>query len=280
MRSDDFRRAVFRSYLKNERRALPWRRTRNPYRIFVSELMLQQTQVGRVVPKYREWLRVFPDWRALWSAPFPKVLRVWHGLGYNRRARFLKESAKIVVHAYRGALPSDVSELERFPGVGPYSARAVACFAFRRCEPFIETNIRRAVIHSFFPKKRTHISDAEILAVLRRVEPRVRKREWYLALMDFGAGLSGSHENPNRRAESYRTQTRFGGSTRHVRAAIVTALLKKHRLSERGLLRILRSDPLIAPYIESGKWREIFATLEKDRILMYNNGQWRIAENE
>ena len=280
MRVSDFRRTVFRSYKKHGRRALPWRKTQNTYRIFVSEIMLQQTQVSRILPKYNEWMKVFPDWRALERAPFAKVLGVWQGIGYNRRARFLKESAKIVAAAYRGALPASVSELERFPGIGPYSARAIACFAFDRCEPFIETNIRRAVIHSFFSRKRAYISDAEILVILRRVEPRAEKREWYWALMDFGASLSHLRINPNRRAESYRAQSRFEGSSRYVRAAVLKALLEKRRLSLRELKRILMGDPHAASYLRGAGFMQILVSLEKDKILWYNNKQWKIAENK
>jgi len=262
------------------RHDLPWRRTRDPYRIFVSEIMLQQTYTSRVLPKYREWIQLFPNWRALSVAPFPRVLRAWQGLGYNRRARYLADSARIVVEKYHGRLPKRPEELESFPGVGRYTARAISCFAYGRCEPFIETNIRRVIIHDFFSSSEKGIADEKILAILELLEPRKRKRDWYFALMDYGAGLRGYFPNPNQRGKSYVRQTRFEGSTRYVRAAIVKTLLTKKHLSARGLLDILKSNPLITPYITSGKWKKILATLAKDRILVYNNNQWKIAESE
>ncbi|KKW18503.1 MAG: putative A/G-specific adenine glycosylase [Parcubacteria group bacterium GW2011_GWB1_50_9] len=242
--------------------------------------MLQQTQVSRVLPKYREWVRVFPNWRALERAPFPKVLRAWQGLGYNRRARYLADSARIVVEKYSGLLPDSPDKLEKLPGIGRYSARAILCFAFGKCEPFIETNIRRAIIHEFFPSNEKNIADEKILEILELLEPRTRKKDWYFALMDYGAGLKGYFPNPNQRGKSYVRQSRFLGSTRYVRAGIVKALLAKKRLSEQGLLGAFRSNPSIMPHIKSGKWKEILAALEKDRILVYNNSQWKIAENE
>lgn len=227
--------------------------------------------------KYHEWLRAFPDWRALSRAPFPNVLRAWHGLGYNRRARYLADSARIVVKRYRGRLPDSPKELEKLPGIGHYSARAIVCFAYGRCEPFVETNIRRAIIHEFFPVTKRNISDSDITKILRVIEPARRTCDWYLALMDYGAHIKGHFPNPNQRGKSYARQSRFEGSRRYVRAAIVKTLLTEKHLSERGLRDILKSNPHIAPYFKNQKWREILTRLEKDRILVYNNKQWKIA---
>ena len=232
-----------------------------------------------MLPKYREWFRLFPDWRALSRASFPNVLRAWQGLGYNRRARYLKDAAEIIVRDFAGKIPSSPRILETFLGVGHYTARAVFCFALGRCEPFIETNIRRAIIHEFFPSNEKDVTDGKILMILARIEPHKRKKDWYLALMDYGADLKGRFPNPNQRGKSYVRQSRFEGSRRYVRAAIVKILLTKKHLSEQGLLNTLTLDPLIMPHIKSGKWREILATLEKNRILGYNNSQWKIAEN-
>lgn len=275
-----FQKKIFSWYRTHGRDTLPWRRTRDPYRIFISEIMLQQTQISRVLPKYREWIRVFPDWRALSRAPFPNVLRAWQGLGYNRRARYLRDSARIVVEKYRGLLPDSPEKLEKLPGIGRYSARAISCFAFGKCEPFVETNIRRVIIHEFFSSNEKDIADKNVLAFLARLEPRTKKSDWYLALMDYGADLKGRFPNPNQRGKFYVRQSRFEGSARYVRAAIVKALLTKKHFSERGLLDILKSNPHIMPYLKSGKWKEILSALEKDRILVYNNGQWKIAEDE
>ncbi len=277
--NERFRLRVFGHYRARGRHNLPWRPTRNPYQIFVSELMLQQTQISRVLPKYQEWLWIFPNWRAVAKAPFPKVLRAWHGLGYNRRARYLKESAKIAVEKYHGRLPSDSFELEKFPGIGHYSARAIACFAFDRCEPFIETNIRRAIIHEFFPKQRTRISDKEILSILGRLEPRAKKREWYWALMDYGNEISRNQkENSNTRSKLYVRQSRFEGSRRYARARIVQALITAGVSSEAELVRTFRSDRHMKRCLEVGVFRGLLRSLEKDEILVYNNRQWMIRK--
>src|SRR3989344_1849929 len=275
-----FQKKIFSVQRAHGRGTLPWRNTRDPYRIFVSEIMLQQTQVSRVLPKAKNWFGFFPGGGARGPAPFPNVLHAWQGLGYTRRARYLADSARLVIEKYSGLLPDSPDKLEKLPGIGRSSARAVACFAFGKCEPFIETNIRRAIIHEFFPSSEKNIADEKILEILELLEPRTRKKDWYFALMDYGAGLKRHFPNPNQRGKSYVRQTRFEGSTRYGRAAIVKTLLAKKRLSEQELLGALRSNPSIMPHIKSGKWKEILTALEKDGILVYNNSQWKIAENE
>ena len=127
----------------------PWRKTRDPYAILVSEIMLQQTQISRVIPKYEEWLEKFPMLESLANAPFLKILKVWQGMGYNRRARYLKNAATEILEKYNGQVPKDPEILETLPGIGQYSARAITCFAHGKCEPFLETNIRRVLIYFF-----------------------------------------------------------------------------------------------------------------------------------
>lgn len=147
MTAPQFRRLVWAHYKKHGRHELPWRKTHDPYRILVSEVMLQQTQVQRVQPYYREFLKQFPTARRLAEAPLSEVLKAWQGLGYNRRAKMLHAAAKEIA---KHGMPKTALELEKLPGVGPYTARAVATFAYDADEILIETNIRTVVFHHFF----------------------------------------------------------------------------------------------------------------------------------
>ncbi len=249
-----FRRVVWAHYKKNGRHELPWRKTTDPYKILVSEVMLQQTQVDRVVSFYTSFIKRFPTARSLASAPLSKVLKAWQGLGYNRRAKMLHAAAKqlsdIHVLAYRSKherlqtgmfnRPKTVADLEQLPGVGPYTARAVAAFAWNDPVVMIETNIRTAVIHHFFPR-REKVGDAEIESVLARALPKDRVREWYWALMDYGAHLKRSGISHNARTKGYVKQSRFAGSARQARGAILKELARGS-ISEPRLLGLLGDD--------------------------------------
>src|SRR3989344_3834380 len=160
-----FKQTVWRHYRAHGRHDLPWRRTDDPYKILVSEVMLQQTQVERVIPFYKKFIKKFPTAKKLAAAPLAGVLKAWQGLGYNRRAKQMIAAAQALVRDSRGLFPKTVAELEKFPGIGPYTARAVVAFAFNRDVVFVETNIRTAVTHHFFARKKA-ISDREIERVL------------------------------------------------------------------------------------------------------------------
>ena len=211
-------------YRIHGRHNLPWRKTRNPYKILVSEIMLQQTQVERVVSFYKKFIKRFPTASRLASSSPASVLQEWQGLGYNRRAKMLHAAAKelmtIPKSSYRANL---VSELEKLPGVGLYTARAVAAFAYNKDVVFVETNIRTAVINHFFSKKKK-VSDKEIEKILARVLPKGRAREWYSALMDYGAHLKRSGMSHNLRSKKYVKQSKFIGSLREARGAILRSL--------------------------------------------------------
>jgi A/G-specific adenine glycosylase len=246
-----FRRMIYGYYL-DEGRSLPWRKTKNPYRILVSEVMLQQTQVGRVLDKYRLFVKTFPDFASLARAPLADVLRIWQGLGYNRRAIALKKTAGAVVSDFGGRLPRSPGALVKLPGIGKYSAAAIYTFTTGSPSLFIETNIRRVYIHFFFPD-RQGIGDDEILPVLAQTLDEKDPRSWYYALMDYGVKLKAEVENPNRRSSRYRRQSPFGGSARQVRGLILRILtespgMTKGRIEEQvsgyaggveGLLRDL-----------------------------------------
>jgi A/G-specific adenine glycosylase len=218
-----FQRRV-RTFFRLHRRDFPWRRTGDPYRILVSEVMLQQTQTVRVVAKYREFIRKFPTVRALARAQLTDVLRAWSGLGYNRRARALWEAARVIVVDYRGKIPNDRNALDALPGVGHYTAAAVRAFAFNEPDTFIETNIRSVFIHEFFPG-RTAVADRELVPYLERSLDRRNPREWYYALMDYGAMLKRRDRTLTGRSRHYSKQKPFAASSRQLRGRIVKILL-------------------------------------------------------
>lgn len=235
-----FRNLVLAHYKQQGRHDLPWRRTKNPYRILVSEVMLQQTQVERVIPFYEAFLKEFPDIKALASAPLSRVLIRWQGLGYNRRAKMLHEAAKAVTNEHAGTMPNSVEALEKLPGVGHYTARAVAAFAYNEDVIFVETNLRTAVTHHFFPSKEK-VSDREILLILEKVYRKGTARGWYSGLMDYGAFLKRSGVRINAKHKSYTKQSTFRGSGREARGAILRALSKGAK-SESSLASILGSE--------------------------------------
>jgi len=239
-KSNEFQKTVWRWYRQNAP-VLPWRKTKNPYHIFLSEVMLQQTQIPRVLIKYPQFLKLFPTIKALAKAPLRRVLSVWHGMGYNRRGLYLLQSAQQIMQKHNGIIPKDVSALDALPGIGPYCARAIACFAYGTCEPFIETNIRRVIIHEFFPRK-NKVTDMEICNVLQKIQPSKHKREWYWALMDYGREALKGVPNANQKSKHYKKQSRFEGSPRYVRAKIISYLLENKKATEEELFLSLKND--------------------------------------
>ena len=275
MESDQIKalRRVVWHYYRRAGRDLPWRRTRNPYRILVSEMMLQQTQVGRVLPKYPEFLRSFPTVRALAEAPLAAVLRMWSGLGYNRRAFFLKRAAEIIVREHRGRVPRSAKALEQLPGIGAYTARAVLCFAFDEPVVFLETNIRSVFIHYFFAERAkggSAVSDREIEALVEAaLDERRSPREWYFALMDYGAHLKKTIGNPNRASMQYTRQSRFAGSEREARGRTLKLLLSGARSADElaSLSKLSRS-----------RVRRALSSLAHDGLVVKDSGRYSLKE--
>ncbi len=229
-------------YYRNYGRNLPWRLTHDPYKILVSEIMLQQTQVQRVLGKYETFIGRFQDFPSLAEAPLSLILKEWQGLGYNRRAIALKQIAQKVMSEFQGNLPVSTEVLITFPGIGRATASAIAAFAFRKPTVFIETNIRRVFIHSFF-HDRDNIRDAEILPLVEKTLDATNPREWYYALMDYGVMLKKETENPNRRSAHYQKQSPFQGSNRQIRGAILRALALESGVSEREMREKLGISP-------------------------------------
>lgn len=223
-------------------RPMPWRETGDPYAILVSEIMLQQTQVERVKGKYAEFLAAFPALSDLATAALTEVLSVWQGLGYNRRAIALKRCAETIVSRCGGVFPRTVGELEGLPGIGPYTARAVAAFAFGIAEPLIETNIRTVFIHYFF-HGRDKVADREIMPLVQATLDRENPREWYYALMDCGVRLKQLHPNPGRRSRHHMTQSRFEGSNRQLRSRLLKEVISGQGCSVVQLAQKLGAEP-------------------------------------
>ncbi|MFZ2252978.1 MAG: A/G-specific adenine glycosylase [Minisyncoccia bacterium] len=217
---------VWEHYKTHGRRSLPWRQTQNPYRILVSEIMLQQTQVERVLLKYVSFLKRFPTLKKLSEASLGDVLREWQGLGYNRRAKMLHQCAIQITNEYKGKFPKTHIELMKLPGVGHYTAGAIMAFAYNIPIPIIETNIRTVFIHNFFHDE-TNISDQQLFPLMGIVLDEENPREWYYALMDYGSFLKKTLGNPNSRSKHYVVQTPFKNSDRQIRGAILKLLSAK-----------------------------------------------------
>ena len=226
-----FRSLVWRTYAEQGRHDLPWRSPQlkirkdgsvDAYRVLVSEIMLQQTQVDRVIPLYKNFIAQFPTVKKLADAPLSAVVRNWQGLGYNRRAKMLQQAARLIVV---NGMPREVAALEQLPGIGSYTARAIAAFAFNEDVLVVETNIRTAIIHHFF-EEAEKVPDTEIEKILEKVLPKGRAREWYSALMDYGASLKRLGISHNARSTTHVRQAAFVGSLREVRGAVVRELTK------------------------------------------------------
>jgi A/G-specific adenine glycosylase len=213
-------------YKKEGRSHLLWRKTKDPYKILVSEIMLQQTQVERVIPFYNKFIKKFPTAKVLAKAKLSDVLEEWQGLGYNRRAKFLHEAAKIITkEGFTG---------QKLPGVGPYTQGAVLAFALNKPEVFIETNIRSVFLHYCYASvlQKTAIrkvSDEELLPLVAEAlkKSEMQPRDFYAALMDYGSYLKQSGVKVNSQSKHYVKQSKFEGSTRQLRGAILRELLKK-----------------------------------------------------
>lgn len=223
------------TYHRANPRPMPWRETGDPYHILISEIMLQQTQVERVRLKYAEFLRAFPTVYELAAAPLPDVLQVWQGLGYNRRALYLKHCSEEIVNRYAGHFPHTPDGLQSLPGIGPYTARAVAAFAYGVAAPLIETNIRSVFIHFFFHGCEK-IGDNRIMPLVAATLDRENPREWYYALMDYGAMLKQTHPNPGRRSRHHTQQSRFEGSNRQMRSRLLREILAQPGIMQEQLL--------------------------------------------
>ncbi len=266
-----FKQTVWDYYKKNKR-AFPWRETKDPYKILVSEIMLQQTQTDRVVKKYQEWLKHFPTAQTLAKASLQEVLKHWQGLGYNRRALNLKKAAEVIVTKHKNKFPENYSEILDLPGIGPYTAGAVMAFAFNKAIPIIETNIRTAYIHAFF-KDHGQIHDKELLKLIADTLDQDNPRDWYHALMDYGVMLKKTVGNLNKRSKHYTRQSSFKGSNREIRSnilKIITASQSSSKVIQNKLKKVnVNSTP--EAFIKN------LSDLEREGFIVKSKNIYKIA---
>jgi A/G-specific adenine glycosylase len=262
-----FRKVIY-NYYRKHRRDFPWRKRRNPYRILVSEIMLQQTQTQRVVEKYEAFIRHFPDFLSLNEASLQEVLTQWQGLGYNRRAIALKRCAEAVIREYGGRLPSSVDELIKLPGIGKATASSISAFAFNKPAVFIETNIRAVFIYFFF-RESEKVSDTDILPLVEKTLDASNPREWYSALMDYGVMLKKAFQNPARKSMHHKKQSRFEGSNRQLRGRILKTLLIHPDIFEKDLIKKIGTD--------SDRLGDNLLRMEKEGLIQRKRGRLSIA---
>ncbi len=260
-KEEAFKRKVMEYYDSNGRHSLPWRKRITPYRILVSELMLQQTQVERVIPYFNRWMKHYPSMKKLSEASQDDILKLWSGLGYNKRALALHKTAQILA---RKKFPREKEKLLKLPGIGHYTAGAILNFTFNQWTPFIDTNIRRVFLFHFFEKKHD-VSDEKILEKMEKVGYAHSPREWGYALMDYGAFLKTQlEENPNRKSSHYRKQSSFLYSRRYWRSRILKILLEKEQVKKEKLVSLVTSERN-AP--KKSEIEKILSQMEKEGFL-------------
>jgi A/G-specific adenine glycosylase len=257
---NQFQEIVWEHYRAHQRKNLPWRQNIDDinfgYRVLVSEMMLQQTQVNRVIDKFNQWMELFPTISSLANASFDEVLSAWSGLGYNRRARYLQETAIIMLNEFDGHIPREVSRLVELPGIGQATAAAIIVYAFNLPLVFIETNIRTVFIHHFFPDT-TQVSDAQLVSLIDQSMDKENPREWYWALMDYGSFLKQSVGNISKNSKHYKKQSKFEGSARQLRGSVLKLLLIKERT-----LRDLQESTFFDERLET-----VLTTLEREKLI-------------
>jgi len=235
-----FQKFIWQFYADHARQ-FPWRSTHDPYAIVVSEIMLQQTQTYRVEPKFIDWMLAFPSFEMLAQATLRDVLSAWQGLGYNRRGMALHKIAQIVMQEHAGHLPQDPAVLQTFPGIGKATAASICAFAFNMPTVFIETNIRAVYIHTFF-RQHDEVTDKQLIPFVEQTLDHSNPREWYYALMDYGVHLKKMNKNPARKSAHHTQQSRFEGSDRQIRGAIVRLLTQHSSLHKSDLFKCINDD--------------------------------------
>ncbi len=259
---DEFRETVW-DYYRHNRRELPWREEPfEKYQILVSEVMLQQTQAPRVIPKYHSFLARFPNIESLANAPLGDVLREWSGLGYNRRAKYLHEAAKALRDKPEPWLLSDLTDCK---GIGHNTASAVLTYAYNKPHVFIETNIRTVFIHHFL-NDQDNVADGEVLPLVAESIDAEHPREFYYALMDYGTFIKKTIGNVSRQSKDYAKQSKFEGSLRQIRGEILRQLLLEEQ-----------SEQKLATSIQDKRLTQALDTLTKEGLLVKRNGQYSLT---
>lgn len=231
--------------------------------------MLQQTQVERVIPKFEAFIQQFPSIKSLSQAKLSDVLRAWQGLGYNRRAKFIWQAAQAIIDQ-GGEFPKTVAELEKLPGIGPYTASAIACFSYNQPVVLIETNVRTIFLYHFFPQQH-QVSDKELLPLIKETVDTSNPREWYWALMDYGSYLKKSVPNPSRQSKQYTKQSSFAGSQRQARGEILRMLAAAPELDIKNMEVRMTSNP---KHFESA-----ISALVSEGFIREHEGKYRLVED-
>ncbi len=266
MDTDEFKRLLAQ---KGEElyREMPWREDTRAYYVLVSELMLQQTQVPRVVPKFEAFIRAFPDEKALAAASLADVLKLWQGLGYNRRAKFLHQAAQMIVSEYGGRFPENEVDILRLPGVGKNTAGAILAYAFNQSAIYVETNVRTVYIHHFFADNFA-VDDKEIIELVEATIDRDNPRKFYQNLMDYGSWLKSQGVRNIAQSRHYKKQSPLKGSVREVRGQIIT-LLNEGGMSKGDVMRHLQADARFESALEG---------LKRDGLVSDTDGLLHLAK--
>ncbi|NHI93999.1 MAG: Fe-S cluster assembly protein HesB [Candidatus Lokiarchaeota archaeon] len=249
-----FQEKIF-AWWERHKRSFPWRKTNNPYKILVSEFMLQQTQTTRVKEIYRAFLRIFPTIESLAKSKPSEVLRFWsqNRLGYNRRALWLHEAANQIVKNEN--FPKTIKELRDLKGIGPYASRSILIFAFNSNIATVDTNIRRILIAEGFAREET--SDKDLLEIATQLLPKDRSRDWHNALMDYGAiKLTSIKTGIKPRSK----QSKFKGSNRQFRGKVVEYLTKINVAEKEKIIRACK--------IPKDKIEQVLNSLIKDGLVI------------
>lgn len=258
-----FQKEILEWYQVHQRN-LPWRRDRNPYHILVSEVMLQQTQVSRVISKYEKWMQAFPTLEDLAHASTRDVLLHWSGLGYNRRALYLQKFAQEIVEKFAGQIPQDEKTLRTLPGIGEYTARALLCFAFDKQIAVVDTNVRKVIAVRFFkgvlPEEKT------IQVIAQQLLPQGKAYEWNQALMDYASEMLKEHKIPVTK------QSKFQDSDRYFRGLILRILLDTRDLSYKQLYKRVKETESI----EVERLRNILQRMQKDRLVAKEGDRFKL----
>jgi A/G-specific adenine glycosylase len=263
-------------------RDLPWRHTQDPYEIWISEVMLQQTQVSRVEKRWSAWLAEFPTLETLATATRAQVLNVWQGMGYNRRALALLRAARQLVDA-GASIPSEENALEVLPGIGATTAAGIRAFAFDLPSVYLDTNVRSVFLYYFF-RGESKISDAILRPIVcatcpkNDTDPTDDPRTWYYALLDVGACLKRMIPNPSRQSASYSRQSKFDGSHRQKRAEILKIILgEPEGITTEGIADQVNEVEECAgrPPVSTHEIQRILNELQKEDFCRFNdNDVW------
>lgn len=262
---EEFRSRLYGYYAEHSR-SLPWRVLEadgncDGYKTLVSEMMLQQTQASRVIPKYRSFLKTFPNLGSLAAAPLSDVLRQWSGLGYNRRAKYLHEAAQNLVQVVQ---PWSIADLTSQKGIGSNTAKAVLVYSYNQPHVFIETNIRTVIIHHFFASREL-VTDQEVELVLSGLMDNSNPRYFYWAMMDYGTMLKKTAGNASRRSTTYAKQSAFHGSKRQVRGAVIMQLANQP-LTEAALQQKIANERLAL----------VLMDLLAEGLIVYQNKRYQL----